>query len=91
MMLPTELCLELLRQLWNAQKFELMKFDEGNHKIRLPTTDHRKIFCEIPLTMRTIAVLLASAWAAAHPYGAPATPDRDGVYLKRGAGRLHGE
>ena len=91
MMLPTELCLELLGQLRNAQKFELMELDEGNHKIRLPIADHRKIFSEIPLTMCAIAVLLESAWAAAHPYGAAAIPDRYGVYLKRGAGGLHGE
>jgi len=41
--------------------------------------------------MHTIAVLLESAWAAAHAYGTPVIPDRDGVYLKRRAGGLHGE
>ena len=68
-----------------------MELDEGNHKIRLPIPHHRKIFSQIPLTMQTIAVLLESAWAAAHAYRTPVIPDRDGVYLKRGAGGLHGE
>ena len=74
MMLPLKPSFELLRQLRDTQKIELVQFNERDHQIGLPIADDGQIFSKIPEEMSPIVMLFDPARAAAHPYQPAVVP-----------------
>tara|TARA_Y100001934_G_scaffold259559_1_gene330973 strand:- start:441 stop:665 length:225 start_codon:yes stop_codon:yes gene_type:complete len=74
MMLPPEPSFELLRQLRDTQKIELVQLNKRNHQIGLPIADDGQIFSKIPGAMNSIVMRFDPARATAHPYQAAVVP-----------------